>query len=378
MECNSDVVRARMSEQITIQIPVCFPGTPVKHRSPKLIYGSIPLCIEIPTAPDSEVNEGFEVEYNGNSTCFVEYDGQYYRSLQAVNFPDIGDVIASNIQPVENSTIWIKADERKAKARKTGLKLFPDTGNEPEYRLPAIDTQCLTESDMESLEPIFSEARTRLSTLRVINREVCRPIPEPIFLVCLSVGTHGDASEIRVEMTSVDTEPLYLGCPVAYFRADQQNEANAYAAELGSNLGTTEVKPNSRVIRVQNPHLLNADPYLMCLLEIGDWAARQLKDGNEVSVCVEHNLTSTEVATAIRDIIGENDRAWRKAPTLPLTEAQRAELERLVRISVQFDSVSIPKVVFETALERWEERPVDFEVGTPTKIPNSTSVAMTR
>ncbi|MBY3433673.1 hypothetical protein HFN89_05870 [Rhizobium laguerreae] len=340
-----------MMPTLQFDFPVWFQAVPLKHRTPKMVCGIFHETFEVPEVEPSDVNPVMSLEIAGTVNEYFEIGGRFYNAVGSID----SDAVKAQYK-AENSLIpcirtehWEMKGEPQKRAKEAGLSLFPKLVPEPGDSHPILSRDWFSETDLGWLDRRRDKAFEYLSNLRCCSGgNLYEPVSEPAFVVSMVTGS-GKATSITVDFRASNTEPFYLGYPVAYFRADQQDEALAHAAELAAGHDVCVERFDRRAIVIHDDANLTFDPFPHQVLE----AASLVMKANQRNSKGDEN-----VARDIGKILGADADAWRDATQGTFDEDALSRLEELVRESLDQGTTVAPAILVETLLERWDERPI--------------------
>ena len=334
-----------MTTTLEFDLPVWFQATPLKHRTPKMVCGIFRETFEVTEVDGTDVNAAMSLESGGVINEFFEIDGGFFRAVGFIN----GDVVKERFK-AKNSPVpgvstehWEMTRDVREKAKEAGLALFPRIAPEPGDAFPTLRQEWFSDTDVEWLEKRKAIAFEYLSKFKCSGGMLYEPLAEPAFVVNMVTGGDNEPTAITVDFRASSAVPLYHGYPVAYFRADEHNEAVAYAKELAKTHGTRVDRIDNRSIVIHDSTNLSFDPFPWQLLEAASLVMK----------------TARGSAGAMEEIIGTDADAWRQGDIGRIGEGELTVLEHIIRQSLDHGKTIAPAILVETLLERWEERPIN-------------------
>nr|WP_250807427.1 hypothetical protein [Neorhizobium tomejilense] len=360
--------RFKMTSTLKFDFPVWFKATPLKHRTAKMVSGVFHETFEVIEIDASDVNAAMSLEIAGSVNEYFEITGGFFRAVGKIDSDEVTSLYKAQNSPipcVANENYEMKELPRK-KAKEAGLSMFPNLSPDQGEAHPVIRREWFSETDLGWLDRRRDVAFEYLSKLRCCDGILYEPLPEPAFVVNM-VTRGAEAVAIRVEFRASDADPFSLGYPVAYFRADQQEDALAYATELASMHEVDLEHFDRRSIVIHDSTSLMFDPFPHQVLE----AASLIMKVNQ-----RNENGDRKMAEDLGAVIGTDADAWREAAPGTFDVEALSRLEDLVRDSVARNKTGAPTVLVETLLARWDERPISLSAANPSQAIGGSSLAV--
>ena len=351
-----------MTATLEFDFPIWFQATPLKHRTPKIVSGIFRETFDVPDVDPADVNPVMTLEIAGKANEFFEIDGRFYRAVGRIDDEATKLEYRGEKSPIPcvRTEFWEMKNVPQRKAKEAGLALFPKYQPETGDEHPLLYRDMFSETDLGWIDRRRDEAFEYLSAMRVSGGILYQPMPEPAFIVSMSTdGTRNSA--VSVDFQASNSRPVYTGYPVAYFRADQQEEALSYASALAGRYGARAEHVDRRAIEIQDGDRLGFDPYPCQILEAASLVMIVNRNNSDGDKCL---------AQTISEILGPDADTWRQAAAGTFGEGEIARLETIVRDSLEQGKTAAPAVLVSTLLERWDERPIELvglKVSAPTR-----------
>lgn len=340
-----------MSSTLEYEYPVWFRGTPLKHRTPKVVCGKFIETFEVTEVDADDVNAAIDIMIAGEVGRYFEIEGRFFKLVGRIDSEAVKSRYKSPNSPIprvghEHSEMRTQA---LSHAKAEGIGLFPKRAPHEGVADTVLKREWFSDVDMQWLDKRRHEVDAFLSHLRCSEGDLYEPIVEPAFVVNLRTE-RGAAAGVWVEFRARDEDRFYWGYPVAYFGADQQDEALAYTSTLASRHGLVADPFERRTIEVHQAGRLTFDPFPAHLLEAATLACRTIPAELVPAVDELHRL------------LGPGLNAWRKAD---VTEETLLEVDRLLRQCMERSPVQAfsMDVAINTLIERWDDRPIDLRNG---------------
>lgn len=346
---------------IDFDFPVWFNATPLKHTTPKMVRGIFRETFEVHEVEDDTVNPAMSLVIGDETKEYVEIADRFYVTVGDANSDAVMQKYLAEGSPIPNVSTEYREFETLAleKAREGQLPLFPRQALNSKGKYPDLSKDWFSETDLHWLEKRKEPALAFLANLRSANGKIYEPIPEPMYVVNLATDRNDEAVSVSIDFKSSKSPPFCLGYPVAFFRADQGDEAVAYADELAGRYSVPVDRFEKRDIVVHDSASLAFDPYRQQILE----AASLVMVSNQ-----RHAGGDKAISSAIGSIIGCDVNVWRDVDQRSFDEEALIRLEELVRKSLRNNRTEVPPVLIDTLLERWDERPISFPSTGPSRL----------
>jgi hypothetical protein len=346
---------------INFDFPVWFSATPLNHRTPKMVRGIFRETFEVHEVESDAVKLAMSLVVGDVTQEYVEIDDRFYVAVGGAS----SDTVVQKYL-VENSPIpGVYAEHREFektavdKARESHLAFFPKQAPNAKGKYPALSKNWFSEADLYWLEKRMEPALAFLGNLRCANGRIYEPVPEPMYVVNLATDRNDDVQSVSVEFKSSKSPPFCLGYPVAFFRADQGDDAVAYANLLAERHSVAVDRVERRDIVIHDPASFSFDPYRQQILE----AASLVMISNQ-----RHAGGDKAISPAIGSIIGYDVNVWRDVDQSSFEEEALVRLEDLVRKGLRNNRTEVPSVLIEALLERWDERPISLPSPGPSRL----------
>ncbi|MCV9964830.1 hypothetical protein OIU34_23335 [Pararhizobium sp. BT-229] len=343
---------------IDFDFPVWFNATPLKHRTPKMVRGIFRESFEVHEVEDDAVKPAMSLVVGDVTKEYVEIDGRFYVAIGESKSDAVKQKYSAENSPIPGVSTEHMEFEKLAleKARDSQLVLFPKQAPNSKGNYPRLSKDWFSETDLQWLEKRKERALAFLGNLRCAGGQIYEPLPEPMYVVNLATDRNDNAQSVSMEFRSSTAPPFCLGYPVAFFRADQGDEAVAYAAELAERHSVPVERAEKRDIVIHDSSSLSFSPYRQQILE----AASLIMIHNQ-----RHAAGDKALSSAIGSIIGYDVNVWRDADQGSFEEDALVQLEELVRKGLRNNRTEVPSILIEALLERWDERPISLSSSSP-------------
>jgi hypothetical protein len=346
---------------IDFDFPVWFNATPLKHKTRKLVRGIFRETFEVHEVEDDAVSPAMSLVVGGVTKEYVEIADRFYVTVGDANSDAVIQKFLAEDSPIPGVSTEYREFEKLAleKARESQLPLFPKQAPNSKGNYPALSKDWFSETDLYWLEKRKEPALAFLGNLRCANGQIYEPIPEPMYVVNLATDRNDAAVSVSMDFKSSKSPPFCLGYPVAFFRADQGDDAVSYAAELAERHSVPVDRFEKRDIVIHDSASLAFDPYRQQILE----AASLVMVANQ-----RHAGGDKAISSAIGSIIGCDVNVWRNVDQRSFEEEALVRLEELVRKGLHNNRTEVPSVLIEALLERWDERPISLLSTGPSRL----------
>jgi hypothetical protein len=336
---------------LEFDFPIWFKATPLKHKNPKMVRGIFRETFEVAEIESDTVHPAMSLVIGGVNEEYVEIGGGFYRSLGDARSDRVLDMFSGpgSVIPDVASEYFEFRTLVARKARDADLAIFPKQAADESDSFPALHRDWFSDTDLQWLDKRLAKAHYYLSRLKSAEGRIYEPMPEPMFVVNMSVSPDGTVGGILMDFRSSKSAPLYSGWPVAFFRADQQEEALGYVEALAARHSVPREAFQARQIEIYDGAALAFNPYTLQVLE----AAAMVMNVKGRRADGYRELTD-EIAT----LLGGSGNEWRRVEQASYSDATLIRLEEITRQASTIDSDAFPTVVLDTLLERWDERPI--------------------
>ncbi|MCS4088414.1 hypothetical protein [Rhizobium sp. BK176] len=248
--------------------------------------------------------------------------------------------------------------------------------------LPTFEQLSVRDMDMAEVERQRSAFAAHLSEFVIVDGELMRTVPEPVYGVSIGYPAYGEpgadrgseGSAAKVEMI---LPPRYKQLHkmqehvnvVAFFAADRYRDALAYANEIKTHQGPgpREALEAARLIRVKDESFVGFDDEKASLLMVAENMARMfLKE----ALGYQDSHSKDKIRGALDKAPIETIIAW-KALTAAINSEDMSLLPGAVQDCLDaqrrtgtkyFADFQMPPAVIEAALAKWDDRAVSFPI----------------
>jgi hypothetical protein len=349
-----------MTTTLEFEFPIAFQATPTKHRTPKMVCGRFLETFDVPEVDAEGVHALIDIRIGDELRSYAEIEGLFFRRIGSMDSETVRSKFRaanSSIPSVAQEYSDMRSHARKS-AKAQGLQLYPKLSPEDDIVHAVLKREWFSEGDLNWLDRRREKAFEELSILRCSEGVLFEPLAEPAFVV--SMRTDGvNAATLSVQFKANDDHHFYWGHPVAYFRADEQDEALYYAHALAEKHSIVLDPFEKREICIHDAGRLTFNPF----------PAHVLQAATLLQKLIAHypplGRQARKIVKELTSHLGSDLDGWRAIAPDTITEDVLMEVDHLVRQSVDHlqGRARTQIVVIETLLERWDERPISFHRG---------------
>jgi hypothetical protein len=355
-----------MSTSLQFEFPISFRATPLKSRSPKMVCGSFLEVFDVPEVDEDEVRPLFDLTIGGERRRYFAIYGRFYQLAGEIDGEDVLSRYAAAKSPIPSVQREYSemATQAKANAKASGLAIFPKRSPDQVFAEMRLERDWFSDTDLQWLDRRRDEAHSSLAALRCSGGQLYEPMPEPAFVVNIRTE-RTSAAGVSVRFQASDEDFFYSGFPVAYFNADQQDEAQAYATMLATRHGVSVEPFERRVIEMHDAGGLTFDPTPAHVMEaaylslrVMSSRSRDVSSGRTYSA--EWRAATERTAEEMATLFGPDPDNWRNDRSGSSTPDNLLVAEKIARerLELLVEAEFFPLFLIETLLERWDDRPI--------------------